>query len=120
MPLNGSNIQAIIDLIEKIKQFENVAGLKLNIQKCEFLSNNVEIVAVRWLVERSGMRHVESLRHLGITINSKGQMPNELEVEPIARKLALISDRISPIHSTLIGKSIFTKFPLSSLAVGRQ
>ena len=63
------------------------------------------------------MGHVESLRHLGITLNSKGEMPNELNIEPIERKLALITERISLMHSTPIGKSIFTKFLLSSTMV---
>ena len=63
------------------------------------------------------MRHVESLRHLGITINSKGEMPNELNIEPIELKLAQIKERVSSIHSTPIGKSIYTKFLLSSTMV---
>ena len=117
LPLNGSNIEAIIDLIEKVKQFENVAGLKLNIQKCEFLANNVPVDEVRRLVEMTGMRHVSSLRHLGITINRKGEMPNELNIDPIELKLAQIKERVSSIHSTPIGKSIYTKFLLSSTMV---
>ena len=80
LPLDGFDIKSVLDLVEKIKQFEHVAGLKLNIQKFEFLSNNVEIDKIRRLVEWSGMRHVDSLRHLGITINSKGQMPNEFNI----------------------------------------
>ena len=67
-------------MIEKVKQFEYVAGLKLNTQKCEFLANNVPMDEIRRLVERSGMRQVESLRHLGITINNKGEIPNELNI----------------------------------------
>ena len=41
LPLDGSNIQKILDLQDKIYEFEMVSGLKLNTYKCEFLANNV-------------------------------------------------------------------------------
>ena len=61
LPLDGSNIEAILDLIEKIKQYEMVSGLRLNTGKCEFLANFVRHYDIRRLSERSGMQHVESL-----------------------------------------------------------
>ena len=100
--LNGSNIQGILDVVDKMKQFERVAGLKLNIDKCEFLSNNVELAEIRRLVESSGMRHVDSLRHLGITINGKGQVPIGSNIVLMERKMAQISERISLLHNTQI------------------
>ena len=72
LPLDGSNIEAILDLIEKIKEYEMVSGLRLNIGKCEFFANFMGLNDIRRLIERSGMQHVESLRHLGIIINNKG------------------------------------------------
>ena len=71
-----------------------------------YVSNNVELDEIQRLVKKSGMRHVDRVRHFRITINSKGQVPIKFNIVPIERKMAQISDRISLLHNTPISQSI--------------
>ena len=56
--LKGDNADVIIQVMEKVAEFERVSGLKLNFSKCEFLAVNCGDNIVNQISQRTGMVHV--------------------------------------------------------------
>ena len=117
--LDGSNINLIVDLINKILTFQFVSGLTLNPSKCSFLAINCNHRDTDLLADVTGMQKVTSLKHLGLVINEDGMLRHEDNIAPIVRKMFSIADSLSTNLSTPIGRALYSKFLLSSRYIHR-
>ena len=117
--LKGDNADVIIQVMEKVAEFERVSGLQLNFSKCEFLAVNCEDNIVNQISQRTGMVHVRKIKHLGVIINERGEVTEEDNIQPIIEKMEGISERYSTSTSTPIGRGLYGKYLLGSLYIHR-
>ena len=117
--LDASNINTIVELINKITSYKFVSGLTLNPTKCSFLAINCNHQDVQLLTDITGMRRVDSLKHLGLVINEAGILKHEDNIRPIVRKMFSLADSFSTNLSTPIGRALYSKFLLSSRYIHR-
>ena len=57
---DGESTQGIIDTVDKITQYEDISGLKLNLSKCEFIAVNCPQATVDQL-QNLGMKKVRRI-----------------------------------------------------------
>ena len=114
LPLDGTEPQMIKDTLNKIKQFEQVSGLKLNMSKCEVMAVNCDQNIVNDLIQETGMRLVRKTKHLGIVIDENGDIKAEDNIDPIQDKLNKLANTYSTSLSTPIGRSLYGKYLMAS------
>ena len=112
--LQGDQIDHIIATIQKISQYYLVAGLKLNISKCELLPVNCREEDITRLLSVINMKRVTTLKHLGIHIDSNGNLPHDKNIAPLQQAMSKIADTFNSSLSSPLGRSIYAKFLLSS------
>ena len=110
----GTEINAIVATLKKISQFRKVSGLTLNLSKCEFLAINVSEADIQRLVNETGMKHTQYLKHLGLYIDSSGNLPHEKNIAPLVEKMSQISSSYSNTCATPLGRSIWAKYLICS------
>ena len=87
IPLSN-NIQRIKDTIELIKNFKNVSGLELSIQKCNLMFTQACSQQFKTqLTQTANMKEVRKIKYLGLTITNKGEIKDEDNLEPILQKI---------------------------------
>ena len=117
--LNGDETELIIQLLQKIADFYSVAGLKLNLRKCEIMAINCDPNRIQALLEATNMKQVEVLKHLGIHIDSEGNLPHDTNIAPLKRNMDKIAESFNSALSTPIGRALYGKFLLSSKYIHR-
>ena len=118
IPLNGEATQGIINTVNKICQYEDVSGLKLNMSKCEFLAINCPQETIDQM-QNLGMKRVSRMKHLGVIIEETGEVLEEQNFQPIIDKMEAIAARFVTSGSTPLGRSLYAKFLLGSRQVHR-
>ena len=119
IPLQGDRPQEILQLIRKIQQYEEVSGLSLNLKKCMFLPVNMTQQNIDHIVRETGMKKVQKIKHLGVIINSNGDVTYEDNILPIENAIRQIIQTLSTSASTPIGRSLFSRFLLASKYIHR-
>merc|ERR1712155_73176 len=112
--LSGTQLAPIMETIDKIIDFEKVAGLKLNLKKCDVMAVNCEQGLVDELIRRTEMRLVTRARHLGLTIENTGELKKEDNLTPITDKMNKTVSVYNTSLATPIGRSLYAKFLLGS------
>jgi hypothetical protein len=69
---------------------------------------------VQRLIQATEMRRVTTLKHLGLLINSDGQLSHADNIAPIQAAMDRIADSFTTVSSTPLGRSLYAKFLLSS------
>ena len=115
---DGMDTQGILNTVNKITQYEDVSGLKLNPTKCEFLAVNCPQQTIDQLRDL-GMKKVSRMKHLGVIIEETGEVLEEQNFQPIIDKMETIATRYRTSGSTPIGRSLYAKFLLGSRYVHR-
>ena len=114
IPLSN-NIQRIKDTIELIKNFKNVSGLELSIQKCNLMFTQACSQQFKTqLTQTANMKEVRKIKYLGLTITNKGEIKDEDNLEPILQKIKSKSKAITWRHTSPLGKAIQVKALLTS------
>merc|ERR1711994_130568 len=103
-----------METIDKIIDYEKVAGLKLNLRKCDVMTVNCEQDLVDELIRRTGMKLVTKARHLGLTIENTGELKKEDNLKPIIEKMNQTNSVYNTSLATPIGRSLYAKFLLGS------
>ena len=114
MLLEGDKIDLIIQMLTKISQFKQVSGLTLNLSKCEIMAVGCQEEDIRRLINETGMKRVDTLKHLGLLIDENGLLPHVSNIGPIQNAMDKIADTLSTSTSTPLGRSLYAKFLLSS------
>ena len=112
--LQGDQIDLVIETLQKISEYYHVAGLKLNVSKCEILPVNCREEDITRLLSAVNMKRVTTLKHLGIHIDSNGNLPHDKNIAPLQQTMSKISDSFNSSLSSPLGRSIYAKFLLSS------
>lgn len=112
--LQGDQINLIIQVLQKIADYYLVSGLKLNFGKCEVLPVNCREDDIVRLLAATNMKRVTVLKHLGIHIDSNGNLPHDKNIAPLQQAMEKISDSYNSSLSSPLGRSIYAKFLLSS------
>ena len=112
--LQGDRVDQILVMLRKIQQYRKVSGLFLNLPKCEIMAVNCDEAEVERLITATGMRRVNTLKHLGLLINHEGLLLHEDNIQPIQRAMQRISNSFNTVSSTPLGRAIYAKFLLSS------
>ena len=112
--LSGTQLAPIMETIDKIIDYEKVAGLKLNLRKCDVMTVNCEQDLVDELIRRTGMKLVTKARHLGLTIENTGELKKEDNLKPIIEKMNQTNSVYNTSLATPIGRSLYAKFLLGS------
>ena len=66
------------------------------------------------LAAESQMKRVTMIKHLGLHINDRGEVPHESNIAPIERAMNRIADTFTTVSSTPLGRSIYAKYLLAS------
>ena len=98
--LDGSKIDKIIQVIEKMDRFKEVSGLTLNRRICEFLAINCREDDISRLEGATQMKRVQTLKHLGLIINEEGTLPRERNIDPIVKTMKGIAKLLNTVTST--------------------
>ena len=114
LPLDGTQPQRIKDTLNKIIEYEQVSGLKLNMTKCEVMPVKCDQNVIDDLIQATGMRLVNKTKHLGIWIDENGNIQAEDNIKPIKEKLDKLVNTYSTSLSTPLGRSLYAKYILSS------
>ena len=112
--LQGDKIEQIMATIRMIQLFRRVSGLFLNPPKCEIMSVNCREEDILRLAAESQMKRVTTIKHLGLHINDRGEVPHETNIAPIERAMNRIADTFTTVSSTPLGRSIYAKYLLAS------
>ena len=72
------------------------------------------------LVAETQMKHVTQMKHLGVTINDKGEVGEEQNIQPIIEKIEEIANQyrmsgLTPIKRLLYGKDSKKSCEISEL-----
>ena len=87
LALMGDQIQRIQSTLDKIAEYYLVSGLKLNLKECEIRTINCNDDDIATLIQHTGMKKVNTLKHLGVHITHwHGQ-------KCLKHPLSLITDR---------------------------
>ena len=98
----------------KIGQYRFVAGLILNLVKCEIMALNCHAPDIQRIVQQTSMKRVNVMKHLGPKISSSGELSYDDNIAPVQAALDKIADSLSTTTSTPLGRSLYAKFLLSS------
>ena len=112
--LQGDKVDLILAMLQKIQMYRRVSGLFLNLPKCEIMAINCNHEDIRRIVNETGMKKVNSIRHLGLIINEDGELTHEANIAPIQNAMDRIADSLSTNSSTPLGRAIYAKFLLAS------
>ena len=112
--LKGENLRPLLDTIQKIVDYGAVSGLRLNLAKCEVMTAHCNPDIVGQLIQQTGMKLTNSLKHLGLRVKADGKLDVESNLTPITRKMEAIADTYSTAMSTPIGRAIYVKYLCSS------
>ena len=118
--LKGDNIDNIIQTLNKIGEYRQVSGMTLNLSKCEILTVNCDEAEVQRLIGATGMRRVTQLKHLGLTINDKGEMQYDTNFAPIQGSMERIAEQYTTSQSSPLGRAIYAKYLLASKYIHRM
>ena len=113
MLLQGDQIDLILQMLIKIGQYRLVAGLILNLFKCEIMAINCQEQDIQRLVSQTNMKRVNTLKHLGLLINEDGEMTFNDNLAPVQAAMDNIANSLSTSSSTPLGRSLYAKFLLS-------
>ena len=114
LQLLGDRIDEIINMLQKISEYYQVSGLQLNLTKCEILTINCNEEDVTRLINVTGMKRVNTLKHLGLHIDGNGTLPHDKNIAPLLRTMDSLADSFNSNLSTPLGRSIYAKFILCS------
>ena len=114
LPLDGTQPQMIKDTLDKIIEFEQVSGLRLNMSKCEVMAVKCDQNIVNDLIQATGMRLVHKTKHLGVVVDENGVVQADDNIKPIQEKIGKLVNTYSTSLSTPIGRSLYAKYLLSS------
>ena len=119
IPLQGDRPQEILQLIRKIQQYKEVSGLSLNLKKCMFIPVNMTQQNIDHIVRATGMKKVTKMKHLGVVMDSNGEVKYEDNIRPIENAIRQIIRTLSTSTSTPIGRALFSRFLLASKYIHR-
>ena len=71
------------------------------------------------IVRATGMKKVSKMKHLGVVINSNGEVKYEDNILPIENAIRQIIQTLSTSISTPIGRALFSRFLLASKYIHR-
>ena len=114
LALRGDQIQRILETLNKIEEYYRVSGLKLNLKKCEILTINCNNDDIATLLQRTGMKQVNTLKHLGVYIDNQGILPHDKNIQPLSEIMNKIADSFNSTMSTPLGRSIYAKYLLGT------
>ena len=117
--LKGNKIDEIIAMLKKIEEFRKVSGLRLNLQKCEFLAINCSQTDIDRLVNATGMKHTNVLKHLGLHISPDGSLSHQDNIEPLRQVMIKTAETYNTALSTPLGRAIWAKYLISSKYIHR-
>ena len=112
--LKGDDMTAILVVIRKIIEYRRVSGLHLNPAKCEIMDINCNEDEVTHLIDQTGMKRVTKIKHLGLTIDNMGRLPQQQNLDPITEKMERVAQTINTSSSTPIGRALYAKYLLAS------
>ena len=115
MMLKGDNIDAILDVLDKIAAYEMVSGLQLNLSKCEFLAVNCDDAMIDRLVSQTGMKRVRKLKHLGVWVDENGEATEDENIMPVLETIQKIEKRFNTAGSSPIGRVLYAKFLMGQM-----
>ena len=84
-----------------------------------FLPVNMTQQNIDHIVRETGMKKVYKIKHLGVIINSNGDVTYEDNILPIEDAIRQIIQTLSTSASTPIGRSLFSRFLLASKYIHR-
>ena len=90
----GDMIQQIIDTIHTFEEYRKVSGMTLNLTKCEIMTINCNEADIQSLIDATGIKRVQQLKHLGLIINTEGEVSHETNIAPIERSYRSIIQHI--------------------------
>ena len=114
LPLKRDQIQAILNTLKKIAEYYKISGLKLNLRKCEILAINCNNADIGNLIQQTGMKRVNTLKHLGVHIDNQGNLPHDKNILPLTNIMEKIADSFNSSMCTPLGRSIYAKYLLGS------
>ena len=65
LALRRDQIQKVLETLNKMAEYYRVSGLKLNLKKCEILTINCNNDDIATLLQCTGIKQVNTLKHLG-------------------------------------------------------
>ena len=65
------------------------------------------------------MKRVQTLKHLGLTINAEGKLPRERNIDPIVDTMKGIAKTLDTVTSTPLGRALYAKYLISSKYIHR-
>ena len=86
----------------------------MNPVKCEILAFNCDENQVKRLTDATGMKRVNTLKHLGLKINHQGKVTAAENIEPILETMQRIASSFDTDMSTPLGRALYAKYLLSS------
>ena len=117
--LKGDKVDEIINMLKKIEEFRTVSGLRINFKKCEFLAINCSQLDIDRLVNATGMKHTNVLKHLGLHISPDGSLSHQDNIEPLRQVMIKTAETYNTALSTPLGRSIWAKYLISSKYLNR-
>ena len=97
MMLKGDNIDAILDVLDKIAAYEMVSGLQLNLSKCEFLAVNCDDAMI------------------GVWVDENGEATEDENIMPVLETIQKIEKRFNTAGSSPIGRVLYAKFLMGQM-----
>merc|ERR1711888_583717 len=93
--------------------------MTLNLTKCEIMTINCNKNDIQRLLASTGMKRVQQLKHLGLIINTEGEVRHETNIAPIERNMEAISQSYNTSQSSPLGRAIYAKYLLASKYIHR-
>ena len=115
----GNEIDGIIRTLHKIIEYRKVSGMTLNLSKCEIMTINCDENEVQRLLATTGMKRTYHLKHLGLIINTQGQVTHDQNIGPVERNMEAIAETYNTSQSTPLGRAIYAKYLLASKYIHR-
>ena len=115
----GNEIDGIIRTLHKIIEYRKVSGMTLNLSKCEIMTINCDENEVQRLLTTTGMKRTYHLKHLGLIINTQGQVTHDQNIGPVERNMEAIAETYNTSQSTPLGRAIYAKYLLASKYIHR-
>ena len=92
-------------------KFLGCSSIPLNVKSYSINCNEED---KQRFINESQMWRVTSIKHLGLLINDQGELPHETNIAPIENAMNKITDSITTLSSSPLGRAIFAKFLLAS------
>ena len=107
--LQGDRVDDIQRTLQKIQVFFQVSGLRLNQSKSEILPINCQENDIIDLVNNTGVRRVNEIKHLGTIITDSANVEMMQNYEPIVQKLEELYSQHRDCYSTPLGRAVYVK-----------